>query len=138
MANKKNKLKKPNVKMTKPEKEAIEEFAEAKTSWKTRLKEVSKKPAMVVILDIIKILGILLVIELFVVAIPTSINVMGELIGVGTSDATSTSNYMVLWQGYNTFIILCEFHIMLRLIKPIWNSISLVKKRKAKKQEKEV
>jgi len=137
MANtKNNKLKKPNIKMTKNEKNSIQEFNEAKNDWKARLKTASQNPIMTVILDIIKIFAILFVIEIFVIVVPTSINIVGELIGVGTSDQTSSSNYMVLWQGYNTFVILCEFCIMLKILKPIWNSISLIKKRKEKKEQK--
>ena len=124
--------------MTTKEKEAVQEFTEAKEGWKTRLKTVSQKPAMVVILDLLKLFALLFIVELFVVLVPTSINIIGELIGVGTSNATSSSNYMVLWQGYNTFMILCEFHIMIKIMAPIWNSLSIIKRRKAKKQEKKV
>lgn len=132
--NKSKKLKKPNVQMTEKEKESIEEFKDAKNSWKDKMSTVSKNPVMTAIIDLIKLFAILFVIEIMVIIVPTTINIIGELIGVGTSDATSTSNYMVLWQGYNTFAILCEFCIMLKVLKPIWNSISLVKKHKEKKQ----
>lgn len=132
--NKSKKLKKPNVNMTEKEKESIQEFTDAKNSWKDKMSTVSKNPVMAVIIDLIKLFAILFIIEIMVIIVPTTINIIGELIGVGTSDATSTSNYMVLWQGYNTFAILCEFCIMIKILKPIWNSISLVKKHKEKKQ----
>lgn len=132
--NKSKKLKKPNVHMTEKEKESIQEFTDAKNSWKDKLSTVSKNPVMAVIIDLLKLFAILFIIEIMVIIVPTTINIIGELIGVGTSDATSTSNYMVLWQGYNTFAILCEFCIMIKILKPIWNSISLVKKHKEKKQ----
>ena len=120
--------------MTEKEKESIQEFTDAKNSWKDKMSTVSKNPVMAVIIDLIKLFAILFIIEIMVIIVPTTINIIGELIGVGTSDATSTSNYMVLWQGYNTFAIICEFCIMIKILKPIWNSISLVKKHKEKKQ----
>ena len=137
MSNNKNKkLKKPNVQMNEKEKESIQEFKDAKNSWKEKMAKVSKNPVMAVIIDLLKLFALLFIIELMVVIVPTTVNMIGELIGVGTSDATSTSNYMVLWQGYNTFAILCEFYIMINIIKPIWNSLSVVKKHKEKKQHK--
>ena len=138
MSNNKNKkLKKPNVQMNEKEKESIQEFKDAKNSWKEKMAKVSKNPVMDVIIDLLKLFALLFVVELMVIIVPTTVNIIGELIGVGTSDATSTSNYMVLWQGYNTFAILCEFCIMINIIKPIWNSLSVVKKHKEKKQHKE-
>ena len=91
MSNNKNKkLKKPNVQMNEKEKESIQEFKDAKNSWKEKMAKVSKNPVMAVIIDLLKLFALLFVVELMVIIVPTTVNIIGELIGVGTSDATST------------------------------------------------
>lgn len=127
MSNKrKNKLRKPNVQMTPKERQAQEELKEATSDFKAKMSAFTNKPAVAIMLDILKILLALLLIDLAIVMVPTSTNFIGGAIGI---NAQSSSNDMVMWQACCMFAVLCDFHIMLFLLKKLLGSLSIRKSR---------
>ena len=127
---KKNKIRKPNVQMTESEKQKKEELKEATSDFKAKVKAIKNNTAIAILLDVFKLMLVLLIIDLAIVIIPAMTTYLGAALGISE---TSTTADLIIWQACSTFGVLCDFYIMVLLIKKIIKSLSLPRFRKGEK-----
>lgn len=133
--NNNNKANKANNKQTDIKNEnQISENTESEQKKNSKLKEkwniIKTNPIMIITTDILKLFAFLFVVEVAIIIVPNSVALVGSLLNI---NAQSTSNDMVMWQSCCTFAVLCEFYVMLIILRKIGGSLSLVKKHKEKK-----
>lgn len=124
---KKNNLKKPNVQKTEKEKQATEEFKAATSDFNAKLKQITKNPIVTALFNVFKLLLILLIVDLAIVMVPNLTTFIAAALGIGDNSQVGD---MVVWQACSMFGVLCDFYIMLFLIKKIGKTISLPKRNK--------